>query len=550
VGVGAAVLGAWAAGLREHRRSRTQSDRYESLLLALSEIGEGMIVLEGERCVFANTAFERLSGYTFSELAALESVFDLLPPAERPAARERSRRRLDAGLIEREYGVTLRRRDGRHVRLEVGGVPLAVAGRRQLMVVARDVTARERLLQRTALLAEAGRLFDAEPDEARRLAGVSRLVVRALADVCVIALADAAGSAHRAAAAARDREPSQAELETAEAMMAAVLRDGRGRVLPAPGHDGAVAVVVPMQARGRVHGALCACCTALGDAEEPDVLDVFEELGRRAALALDNTRLYDELLRVSRSLQQSLLPPALVRVPGVELAARYISAADGLVGGDFYDAFATEDGNWALVVGDVCGKGAEAAAVTALARHTLRAAALRTSCPDEVLAALNEAILRAQLDYRFCTVAYTRVAPLASGEIQVTVATGGHPLPIIVRADGRVASLGRPGCLLGIMRAPRIEQAVTTLSPGDMLVLYTDGVIEASPADDAFGPGRLAALLTGCAGHDAPSVAAAIESEVLRVQHGRVRDDVAVLVARVPVRDRFPARPPGVAALA
>src|SRR5206468_3250800 len=102
----------------------------------------------------------------------------------------------------------------------------------------------------------------------------------------------------------------------------------------------------------------------------------------------------------------------------------------------------------------------------------------------------------------------------------------------------------------GVMPEPSVGQAVATLGPGDVLVLYTDGVIEASPADRAFGPARLAALLSECVGHDAPSVAAAIESEVLRVQHGRVRDDVAVLVLRVPIPDRFPARAPGVAALA
>jgi serine phosphatase RsbU (regulator of sigma subunit) len=330
--------------------------------------------------------------------------------------------------------------------------------------------------------------------------------------------------------------------------MLAAVRDGRSRIARAPGDESSL-VVVPLSARGRRYGALSARC-ALAEDEAPEALAAFEELARRAALALDNARLWEELSRVAHSLQQSLLPPALVQVPGVELAARYISAADGLVGGDFYDAFATADGDWAIVVGDVCGKGAEAAAVTALARHTLRAVALRTSFPDEVLGALNEAILRADLDYRFCTVAYARLTPLEGGEVRVTVASGGHPLPILVRADGRVASLGRPGSLLGIMRSPHFEQAFDTLGPGDMLVMYTDGVIEASPAEGEDGPARLAALLTRCAGRDAPAVAAAIESEVLRVQHGRVRDDVAVLIARVPALDRFPARTPGVAALA
>jgi serine phosphatase RsbU (regulator of sigma subunit) len=436
------------------------------------------------------------------------------------------------------------------VRLEVGGVPLEVNGRKQLVAVVHDVTARERLLQRTALLADAGRLFESEPGEAERLAGLARLVVAEVAEVCVIALADDGGGVRQTAAAARDRAPAPEELAAAAEMVTMALGDGESRVMPAPGHEGSVAVVVPMRARGRVHGVLCACCGTLVDGEEADLLGVFDELARRAALALDNAHLYDELSRVARSLQQSLLPPALVEVPGVELAARYMSAADGLVGGDFYDAFATRDGEWALVVGDVCGKGAEAAAVTALARHTLRAAAVRSSCPDEVLGALNEAILRAQLDYRFCTVAFARLVPLSDGNVQVTVATGGHPLPILVRADGRIASLGRPGSLLGVMREPVVGQGVATLEPGDVLVFYTDGVIEASPGERAFGPARLAELLAACAGRDAPSVAAAIEAEVLRVQHGSVRDDVAVLVARVPVADRFVARPPGVAAVA
>src|SRR4051812_6624043 len=525
-----------------------------------------MIVIEDERCVFANAAFEQITGYRFSELAKLDSIFGLIAPGEREAAHEvarkrgprnfvdmpsisaaNGRKRLDDHRPERGYGVTMVRRDGRPARLEIGAVPLEVNGRRQLVAVVHDVTARERLLQRTALLADAGRLFDTEPGEAERLAGLARLVVAEVAEMCVVALADDGGGVRQTAAAARDRERAPEELAAATEMVASALRDGDSRITPAPG---SVAVVVLMRARGRVHGVLCARCPTLVAGEEPELLAVFEELGRRAALTLDNARLYGERSRVARSLQQSLLPPTLVRVPGVELAARYISAADGLVGGDFYDAFATEGGEWALVVGDVCGKGAEAAAVTALARHTLRAAAVRSSCPDEVLGALNDAILRAQLDYRFCTVAFARLAPLSDGSVRVTVATGGHPLPILVRADGRIASLGRPGSLLGVMREPHVGQGVATLEPGDVLVLYTDGVIEASPGERAFGPDRLAALLAGCAGRDAPSVGAAIEDEVLRVQDGSVRDDVAVLVARVPVADRFPARLPGVAAVA
>jgi serine phosphatase RsbU (regulator of sigma subunit) len=458
--------------------------------------------------------------------------------------------------------------------------------RERLDLVARYVAARrraederERLLQRAALMAEASEVFDSELDEARTLGSVARLVVRDLADTCVILLGESPSAVRRVASAARDRDRDAALAEllaryplpgrVLEHPMLEVLREGRGRVVPASddaamkaravdaahlelmrrlgSHDN---VVVPLRARGRTRGVLSAAFARLPAEEAPEMLALFEDLGRRAALALDNARLYEERTRVARTLQQSLLPPALPHVPGIDISSRYLAAGEGPIGGDFYDCFATEAGEWALVIGDVCGKGAEAAAVTALARHTLRAAVLHTRRPREVLAILNEAILRAELDYRFCTAVYAGLTPLEDGRAHVSVGIGGHPLPLVVRADGRVAPLGPPGTLLGIVREPKISEAATQLSPGDALVLYTDGVTEASPRDGALGPDRLAALLVAQAGRDAASVAAAVEAAVLRVQGGRVRDDVAVVVARVGAGRRFPSRPRGVAAVA
>ena len=167
-------------------------------------------------------------------------------------------------------------------------------------------------------------------------------------------------------------------------------------------------------------------------------------------------------------MQQSLLPPVLPSIAGVELAARYRPAGEGNeVGGDFYDVFATGRDDWAVVMGDVCGKGAAAAAVTALARYTLRAAAMQARKPSRVLATLNEALRRQQTDQRFCTVAYVRVRRVEQ-RIRATIACGGHPLPLILRANGRVETAGVPGTMLGFFDDPRLVDTAVDLDRGTL----------------------------------------------------------------------------------
>jgi serine phosphatase RsbU (regulator of sigma subunit) len=286
----------------------------------------------------------------------------------------------------------------------------------------------------------------------------------------------------------------------------------------------------------------------LARGSDDEALALFQDLARRAALALDNARLYEERDQVARTLQRSLLPGALPDIPGVELAGRYVAAGEGNeVGGDFYDCFATGGGDWALVIGDVCGKGAEAASLTALARYTLRAAAQHTRRPQAVLLELNEALLRAELGYRFCTVLYASLTPRGD-RISACLATGGHPLPMVLRADGTVETAGAPGSLVGILDEPDITEESVDLEPGDALVLVTDGVTEATAADRATGPGRLVALLAGCAGAGAEEIAEAVEKDALESQGGAARDDVAVLVARAVGSGSFAGRTAGVAA--
>jgi serine phosphatase RsbU (regulator of sigma subunit) len=306
--------------------------------------------------------------------------------------------------------------------------------------------------------------------------------------------------------------------------------------------------LVPLRARGRTLGVMAA---GFGRVVGADHLSLLEDLARRAALAIDNARLYEERATVARTLQRSLLPPVLPDVPGVDIAARYLAAGEGNeVGGDFYDCFPTRDGDWAVVIGDVCGKGAEAAVVTALARYTVRASAtLHSHRPQVVLQDLNDVIRRESPRSRFCTVLYVSLS-MKHDRISACVASGGHPLPLVLRADGRVETAGLPGTLLGILPDPEIRPQEIQLRPGDSLVLYTDGVIEASPLDDRFGPEQLARCVSECHGRAPVAIARHIEDAVVGVQGGTVRDDVAVVVLRVSphLRAQFVPEQPGVAA--
>ena len=264
-------------------------------------------------------------------------------------------------------------------------------------------------------------------------------------------------------------------------------------------------MLIPLRARGRTVGVMA---LGFGEVVGTDHLALFEDLGRRAALAIDNARLYEERANVARTLQRSLLPPVLPEVPGIDLAARYVAAGESEVGGDFYDCFRTGDGEWAVVIGDVCGKGAEAAAVTALARYTVRASAtLHSDEPAVVLQDLNEAIRRQSPASRFCTVLYVSLS-LHGDRVTGTVASGGHPLPLILRADGRVETAGLPGTLLGILPDPEIRPQPLTLRPGDSLDPLHRRRDRGEPLDHRFGPEQLATCVAECHGR-APVATAA-----------------------------------------
>jgi serine phosphatase RsbU (regulator of sigma subunit) len=293
------------------------------------------------------------------------------------------------------------------------------------------------------------------------------------------------------------------------------------------------AVVVPLRARGRVMGVLSMAHAESGRTFGPHDLAFTQELARAAATAIDNARLYEERSRIARTLQSSLLPPSLPSIPGVEVVARYRPTGRGtLVGGDFYDLFEEGTDDWALVMGDVCGKGTEAAALTGLVRHTVRATAVRASAPSDVLKAVNERIIREGAD-RFCTVTCARLHR-ENGSLRITASCGGHPPPLVVRPGHTVQTADCVGTLLGVVREPRLSDETFTLAPGDLAVFYTDGVTEEYERAGISGEGRVVSILWEAADLDAAGVADRLYKDVVEFSPGPPRDDMALVVLRVP----------------
>lgn len=236
---------------------------------------------------------------------------------------------------------------------------------------------------------------------------------------------------------------------------------------------------------------------------------------------------------LAETLQSSLIPPSPPAIPGVDVAAAYRPAGAGdEVGGDFYDVFSTGEDDWAVVVGDVCGKGAAAAAVTALARYTVRAAAMRTRRPSAVLGTLNSALLRDATE-RFCTVVYARVRRDLRGGLKVTLASAGHVSPVRIGKDG-VEFVSTTGTLLGVVDEPALSDTTLLLDPGEALFCYTDGLTEGRRGDEFFGDQRLEATLASLRGRPGADVTGTVIEEVVRFQGGTTRDDIAAVFVGAP----------------
>jgi PAS domain S-box-containing protein len=574
------VAGASTIARNITERKRAEKALKESEWLyrtVIEQATENIFLVDAEtrRIMESNPAFQEMLGYTEEELRSM-TLYDVVS-ADRKSIDSNIRRILEQKhrfVGERKF----RRKDGSLVDVEVSVSTILRNGRETLCDVAHDITERKRREEAQRFLAQVGATLSSSLDYRATLTSVARLAVPHLADWCAIDIVEEDGSLERLAVEHEDPQKVQLAHELQEHYppdpeapqgVLRVVRSGQSEFYPTITDEMIVAaardaehlrlmrelgfvslIFVPLVARGRTLGVITLVSAESGRRYGEADLELAKELAHHAALAVDNARLYRGRVQVARTLQEGLLPSRLPEVPGVEVGLRYVSAGEVDVGGDFYDLFearrADQNGSsepsssWGVVIGDVVGKGAEAATVLAFARYTIRALATRESCPSTVLSGLNEAMLAQRHergDHKFCTVTYVKLETDEGNTergARITVSRGGHAPPFLLRTDGSIYRVGEPGRAIGVFDDANLTEQEVSLGPGDALILYTDGVVEArSPDGLFFGEERLMALLRSSVALDASTIASRIEGAALNFQEQAPRDDIAVLVLRV-----------------
>src|SRR4051794_779420 len=544
----------------EAERSRGLLDT----LFASAPVGLGYFDSE-LRCVRVNEAFARMDGLPVEEHVGRPLPELLGPLADRVLPLFRHALASGESLLEQEVEAQAPAEPGELRHWLVSCTPVRAGDGSILGVssVVIDVTERRALLEReragrrrATFLARASELLESSLDYETTLRNVAEIVVPEIVDWCAIHVLDESGDIKLVAAAHADpakaalaweldpRYPTRADAPTGAA---AVIRTGSTEVVAEVTDEmlvaGAVdeehlriirslglraAIVAPLRARGRILGAITFVAAESGRRFTRDDVDLVEELARRAGLSVDNARLYTERSAIAHTLQAELLPSRLPAIPHVRVAVRYRAAGElNEVGGDFYDVFERRGGGWAFEIGDVSGKGAEAAAVTALARHTVRTASLQPASPSDLLTTLNDALLVQRAGAEFCTVC---LACLTLEErATLTVALGGHPPALVLRRNGDVEPVGEAGTLLGVFMDPVLHEVEAELHSGDTVLLYTDGVTEAGPAGGEIGDDGLALLLAELRGLTPEEIVDAVEQAAVQAQDWKPRDDIALV---------------------
>lgn len=298
-------------------------------------------------------------------------------------------------------------------------------------------------------------------------------------------------------------------------------------------------LVTPLPGNAEPAGALI--LARLRSSFSPDDETLARIFAARAGAAISAAALYREQVETTAVLQADLLPPELPQPDGIELVGSYQAALG--IGGDFYDAFGpTEDSaDTVIALGDVCGKGPEAAVLTGKVRQTLRALRLVDASPEEMLRVLNRALLESSRQHRFVTMVVGTLRRAELGRVRLTLATGGHPPPLVLRQDGRVEEVPTSGTLIGAVRHTVVRPADVELAPGELCLLYSDGLTEAwgGPTEgEQWGESRLQDALSGCAGMPAAAVVERLRQLISDWVRGGTRDDIAMLAVRAP--DRTP----------
>jgi serine phosphatase RsbU (regulator of sigma subunit) len=426
-------------------------------------------------------------------------------------------------------------------------------------VIARDITSERRRSSAREFLIAATRDLDASLDPVETARNIVAKAVPDLAELCVIdfirpdgrigdsvAAAAIPGAAERLERIRRDSplepegdHPVAQVLRAGEPMIFADLREPavidavaqnveHRELMDEAGYESAA--VVALLARGRRIGALSFLHANANVRYEQNDLEFLGELGERAALALDNARLYQERDLIARNLQRGLRPPRPARVEGLEASVFFEAAGRGIeIGGDLYDVLPTDDGCWVLI-GDVAGKGAAAAGVSVALRHVVRGLIREIDEPEEVLVRVNELLLEGTGLNDFATAVLVRLRADASGHWTLAAASAGHPPPVHVRKDG--AHLLGGGTVLGALNDAKVQRHDAAFEQGDTLVLCTDGWLEAGPMSEHRDPLELARLAEYLAPLALEELTARLRGDAVSRSGGELQDDIVLLALR------------------
>ncbi|MFJ8579061.1 SpoIIE family protein phosphatase [Micromonospora sp. NPDC093277] len=416
--------------------------------------------------------------------------------------------------------------------------PLAVLAAERLSLHLENDRLRRADVRRSAwltFLAEASELLAQSLDVELTMALIPQLVVPRLGQWCAVHTTDEWGRLRLAASSHADEsvlpQLHRVLQETGPDSIQARLRESSRSAAQVPLSGPMEGFAVPLIARGQRLGTL-AVGRHHGHRHDPDEVSVLEDVARRAALAIENARIHAERRRVAHTLQQSLLPPVLPVVEGIGFAAEYVpTGGDAEVGGDFYDVVPLPDGRWLVVIGDVSGKGVQAASVTGLVRDVIRVLAGDGKPLPEVLVRLNETLVE-RGSGRYCTLALAAVGPGDGDQLDVSLHLAGHDRPVLLHGAGGAAFVGTGGTALGLLDSITTPTADFPLDPGDSLIFYTDGVTERRRGRELFGTERLRGSAAPLAGYSADVVAARLRATAIGFSVEAPRDDIAILVLR------------------
>jgi PAS domain S-box-containing protein len=498
----------------------------------MSMLDEGIAVHDASGdLVYANHAAARWLGFTSPKEVVAATQQELIGRLEIWAEdgtsvdRDRIVQRIRAGRLPRREQVRLALKAAGEERWAViSSEPINAPDGSLLYAVTtiEDVTELKRSEFAQQLLARAGELLGASIDYRHTVQAVARVAVPQFADWCSVNIPDQGGALQQVAFV--HSFPERAGLARQLSERYPVRMDDGARLIQGVGQGSALAV--PMAAGAKVVGVLVFGNDSSSRSFNENDLEIAVEIARRAGIAVENARLAGEQAEVARVLQRGLRPAELPPIPGFEVATMYRAAgAVNDVGGDFYEAFEIE-GGWMLAIGDVVGRGAAAASVTALARYTIRTAGKLTGDPRSAALLLDES-LKQRADLSLCSAILLVLPDSDDDPVRASLLVAGHPLPLLVRG-GTVNAVGQPGPLVGAPDQPRWEVTPLELWRGDQLVLYTDGVTEARGASDRFGDQRLRASLSTVS--NPTQTVTQIESALDAFLVGPPQDDAAMLV--------------------